>query len=171
MSAPLQGIGGLGLGLPVAHSYLPQPKPARAFGDRVSFETGVCYLGGLVGGGVYGLGSGLYEAKKQGYSGKLFANQVINQCGKYGGNTANTFGVFALTYSLSRDAMRYWGRDGVDDSQNEAFGAIVAGTMQGFARFSRGPALMIGGILGSLMWTFCEESGEGVKELAPFEKL
>jgi hypothetical protein len=67
--------------------------------------------------------------------------------------------------------MRHWLRDGEDDSQNEAFGAVMAGTMQGFARFSRGPALMVGGILGTIMWSMCEEAGESVKEVAPFEKL
>jgi len=68
----------MGLGLPPAgaHAYLPQPKPARAFGDRVSFETGVSYLSGLVGGGLYGAGNGVYAARKQGFTGKLFVNQV-----------------------------------------------------------------------------------------------
>ncbi len=60
--------------------------------------------------------------------------QVINQCGKHGGTTANAFGVFAVTYSLTRDVSKFWVRNGEDDLYNETIGATVAGCMQGIAR-------------------------------------
>lgn len=65
------------------HQYLPQPKPARSFGDRVSFETGVSYFAGLVGGGSFGLFAGVREARRQQFTGKLFMNQVSSGGGQH----------------------------------------------------------------------------------------
>jgi len=58
----------------------------------------------------------------------------LNQCGRYGGQTANSFGAFALMFSMSRDAIKYWVRAGDDDVLNEMGGCAVAGTVQGLSR-------------------------------------
>ena len=62
---------------PPSHQYLRAgPPPARSFGDRLSFETGVSYLAGIVGGGATGIAVGYRNGKAQNFRGWLLFNQV-----------------------------------------------------------------------------------------------
>jgi hypothetical protein len=61
-------------------------------------NTGMCYLLGIGGGGLYGLQRGIALTPSSKF--KVQVNSVLNHCGRYGSKAGNTVGVFAVLYSL-----------------------------------------------------------------------
>jgi len=157
------------------HQYIRAgPPPTRSFGDRLTFDVGVCYLGGMLSGGGVGLGIGLNKlrgAHMGTLNRTLIANQLVNAMGRTGSSTANGFAVFALTYNLARDGMKYWKRDGKDDPWNEAFGAGCAGALQGVVRLpTRAAGIGCGIAMAGVTYIFMDKLMPTIKKL-PFDKL
>merc|ERR1712238_211967 len=65
-------------------------------------NTGVSYLIGMGGGGVYGLREGLSNTPSNRFRVKL--NSVLNQCSRRGSRAGNMLGVLSVVYSLYEGA-------------------------------------------------------------------
>ena len=61
-------------------------------------NSGVAYLLGITGGGLYGVRTGLAATPSNRFRVQL--NSVLNHSGRYGSRAGNTLGVFALFYSF-----------------------------------------------------------------------
>ena len=61
-------------------------------------NTGMSYLIGIGGGGIYGLTRGLTSTPSTKF--KVQLNSILNHCGRYGSKAGNTLGVISVLYSL-----------------------------------------------------------------------
>ena len=109
-------------------------------------DIGTAYLSGMAGGAMVGVGKGMVQSRRNGFTGWLRVNQLLNHASRIGGNTANTFGVFAFTYTMVKSASHLLSmRLG---PHNDAYGAAAAATMQGVSRFGLLPGMACGVIVG-----------------------
>lgn len=117
----------------------------KSWGERLTFEVGVCYLFGIFSGGAVGAIQG-YRTAPPDSPFALTKNSILNQSGRLGANTANGFAVFALLFSFSRTALK-WQRKKTD-SWNDIGGIAIAGTLCTIPK-SLPTALATGAILGT----------------------
>jgi import inner membrane translocase subunit TIM23 len=61
-------------------------------------NTGVAYLLGIAGGGIYGLGEGLKNAPSNRF--RIKFNSVLNHCSRHGSRVGNMVGCWSVLYSL-----------------------------------------------------------------------
>jgi hypothetical protein len=78
--------------------YLDYDQKGRGVVVSMFANAGVAYLMGICGGGAYGLQRGIASTPSSKF--KVQLNSVLNHCGRYGSKAGNTFGVFAVLYSL-----------------------------------------------------------------------
>ena len=78
--------------------YLDYDQKGRGVVTTMFANAGVAYLMGICGGGVYGFQKGLTSTPSSKF--KVQVNSILNHCGRYGSKAGNTFGVFAVLYSL-----------------------------------------------------------------------
>jgi len=151
LAAPIHddiGLGGMFADIPMEvleHEYLKPRLTSRrekSWGERLTFETGVCYLSGIFIGGSIGAVQGWRKPGPTNF--KLKMNSILNGSGRLGSRTGNTFGVFALTFSLSKSLVKYQRRK--DDIMNDILGVGMAGTV---VALPKGPltALAVGGVM------------------------
>ena len=88
------------LGVPTQQQpdYLDYDPKGRGIIVTMFANSGLAYLIGTAGGGIYGLRTGLAATPSNRFRVQL--NSVLNHSGRYGGRAGNTFGVFALFYSF-----------------------------------------------------------------------
>jgi len=91
--APALGVGGS-----QQPDYLDYDQKGRGVVVTMFANTGVSYLLGIVGGGLYGFQKGIASTPSSKF--KVQVNSVLNHCGRYGSKAGNTLGVFAVMYSL-----------------------------------------------------------------------
>ena len=78
--------------------YLDYDQKGRGVVVSMFANAGLAYLVGICGGGAYGLQRGIASTPSSKF--KVQLNSVLNHCGRYGSKAGNTFGVFAVMYSL-----------------------------------------------------------------------
>jgi hypothetical protein len=78
--------------------YLEYDTKGRGVVVTLFANSGVAYLMGIAGGGIYGFRQGLLATPSHRFRVQL--NSVLNHCGRYGSRAGNTIGVFAVLYSL-----------------------------------------------------------------------
>jgi hypothetical protein len=78
--------------------YLDYDQKGRGVVVTMFANTGVSYLLGIVGGGLYGFQKGISTTPSSKF--KVQVNSVLNHCGRYGSKAGNTLAVFAVMYSL-----------------------------------------------------------------------
>jgi len=100
-----------------------RPKEKGAT-ELLTYNTGLSYGSGLIGGGILGGAYGYVKAPAA-VSYKLKLNSVINSASKYGGTTANSFAVFAIFFSAGRYISQRM-RDGANDRYNDINGIGMA---------------------------------------------
>jgi hypothetical protein len=71
--------------------YIPYNAKGRDSFARVSFNTGIAWLGGFIGGGIYGFKEGWASAPSAKY--KIRFNSVMNACSKRGSYLGNSLGI------------------------------------------------------------------------------
>ena len=103
--APALGVtGGVGGSAYNKPDYLEYDASGRGIMVTMFANTGLSYMLGIAGGGVYGLRQGLATTPSNRFRVQL--NSVLNHCGRHGSRAGNAMGVFAVLYSLF---------EGVDD--------------------------------------------------------
>jgi len=93
--APALGVRKQGQAQP---DYLDFDQKGRGTVVTMFANSGMCYLAGIAGGGIYGLQKGLASTTSSKF--KVKVNSVLNNAGRYGSRTGNSLGVFAVIYSL-----------------------------------------------------------------------
>ena len=88
----------LGVGSQQQPDYLDYDQKGRGLVVTMFANTGLSYLIGIAGGGLYGFQRGLASSPSSKF--KVQANAILNNCGRYGSKYGNTLGVFAVLYSL-----------------------------------------------------------------------
>ena len=78
--------------------YLDYDQGGRGIVVTMFANTGMSYLIGIGGGGIYGLSRGLYSTPSTKF--KVQLNSILNHCGRYGSKAGNTLGVISVMYSL-----------------------------------------------------------------------
>jgi hypothetical protein len=159
---PHLGPGGIPLppSLSLPASALSPPR-IRGWTERLSYETGTSYALGFIGGGVYGVLSGVSRPLPGGNP-KLRLNAVLNSAGKSSSQWANSLAVFSLLYSISRSTSRWAYRRFVAketqpapyierDDAFEGLGVAVAGSLTAFTRMPASRAVACGAALGCVM--------------------
>jgi import inner membrane translocase subunit TIM23 len=69
------------------------------------YSAGTCYIAGFVGGCAWGAFEGSRVASREGLTGKLKWNPILNQLTKRGMMMGNSLGVIGLTYGLVNGAL------------------------------------------------------------------
>ena len=90
--------------------YLDYDQKGRGLVVTMFANTGLSYLLGIAGGGLYGFQKGIASTPSSKF--KVQVNSVLNHCGRYGSKAGNTVGVFAVMYSLY---------EGIFDTVRETF--------------------------------------------------
>lgn len=93
--APALGVRSQGQAQP---DYLDFDQKGRGTVVTMFANSGMCYLMGIGGGGLYGLQKGISSTQSSKF--KVQVNSVLNNAGRYGSRAGNTMGVFAVLYSL-----------------------------------------------------------------------
>jgi hypothetical protein len=88
----------LGVGSKQQPDYLDYDQKGRGLVVTMFANTGLSYMLGIGGGGLYGLQKGIASTPSSKF--KVQVNSVLNHCGRYGSKAGNTLGVFAVMYSL-----------------------------------------------------------------------
>ena len=78
--------------------YLDYDQKGRGLITTMFANAGLSYLIGITAGGMYGLQKGISSTPSSKF--KVQVNSVLNHCGRYGSKMGNSFGVFAVLYSL-----------------------------------------------------------------------
>jgi len=78
--------------------YLDFDQKGRGVVVTMFANSGLSYLVGIGGGGLYGLQRGIASTPSSKF--KVQVNSVLNNAGRYGSRVGNTLGVFAVMYSL-----------------------------------------------------------------------
>lgn len=78
--------------------YLDYDQKGRGLTVTLFANTGVNYLLGTTIGGLFGLQKGIRSTPSSKF--KIQVNSILNNCGRYGSKIGNSFGVFAVLYSL-----------------------------------------------------------------------
>jgi len=110
-------------------------------------NTGVSYLIGIAGGGVYGLREGLSNTPSNRFRVKL--NSVLNQCSRRGSRAGNMLGVLSVVYSLYEGAADHFEIDQYTGPV-QPVGPALAAFMTGVTyKFQAGPRVAsLAGVIG-----------------------
>lgn len=117
----------LGVGSAQQPDYLDYDQKGRGIIVTMFANSGVCYLLGIAGGGLYGFQKGLTSTPSSKF--RVQVNSILNHCGRYGSKAGNTLGVFAVLYSLYEglgDKLELEQHTGVD-SLSPPFAAAMTG--------------------------------------------
>jgi len=107
----------------------------RGWGEKMFSSIGTSYLSGILIGG----GWGLYEGMRYGEgSAKLRYNAVLNGMTRRGPFLANSLGVVALTYGLTKTVIEK--TRGTEDNYNSVAAGGIAGLM---FKSTKGPRAML----------------------------
>ncbi|KAJ1429013.1 hypothetical protein B484DRAFT_449594 [Ochromonadaceae sp. CCMP2298] len=79
--------------------YIPYSPRGRDSFARVSFNTGVAWLSGFLGGGAYGFAEGWRNASSPNY--KIKMNSILNASSKRGSNAGNALGILVFMHTAS----------------------------------------------------------------------
>ena len=109
--------------------------------ELLTYNTGLSYGSGLIGGGVLGGAYG-YIKSPSNVSYKLKLNSIINSASKYGGSTANSAAVFAIFFSGGRYLSQRV-RDGANDRYNDINGIGIATFVSALANRIRLPQSIV----------------------------
>jgi hypothetical protein len=82
--------------------YLDYDQKGRGIVVSMFANSGVAYLIGTFGGGLYGLREGILNSPSTRFRVKL--NSILNHCGRHGSKWGNSLGVVAILYSLYEGA-------------------------------------------------------------------
>lgn len=93
--APALGVRQQGHSQP---DYLDFDQKGRGTIVTMFANSGMCYLMGIGGGGLYGLQKGLASTNSSKF--KVQVNSVLNNAGRHGSRAGNSLGVVAVLYSL-----------------------------------------------------------------------
>ena len=142
------------------HEYLPRRGPIGYenldYSTKLFYESGICYLTGIVGGGTIGFIQGALTPGPTNL--KLRLNAILNHSGRMGSLTGNSLGITALCYTSSK-ALIKWNRNGIVDKYNDIGGLAMAGMLTGIPRgliYSTGSALALGSV--GLIWYKIKET-------------
>jgi|TARA_B100000475_G_scaffold122660_1_gene89601 hypothetical protein len=83
--------------------YLEYDIRGRGYLERCFFNCGISYLGGMIGGGLYGTVQG-FSAAPRGANLRVRSNALMNGFGKHGSNLGNSAGVVALMFTSFESA-------------------------------------------------------------------
>ncbi|KAL7533524.1 hypothetical protein ACHAWF_004532 [Thalassiosira exigua] len=78
--------------------YLDYDQKGRGTMSTTFTNSGISYMLGVIGGGIYGLREGLAKTPSSRWKVKL--NSVLNHCGRHGSSVGNMLGATAILYSL-----------------------------------------------------------------------
>mmetsp|Transcript_7571 Transcript_7571/g.23387 ORF Transcript_7571/g.23387 Transcript_7571/m.23387 type:complete len:168 (-) Transcript_7571:136-639(-) len=141
--APMFGVRG-GQGQP---DYLEYDIRGRGLLERMFFNCGVCYLGGMVLGGVSGAAAA--SRTQGGTTFRVKTNALLNGFGKRGAGVGNALGAVALMYTCYEslaENLQFDAFAGYHDAVNPVSAGVLTGlTYKSFA----GPrALVLAGVIG-----------------------
>ena len=88
----------LGVSVNRQPDYLDYDQKGRGIVVTMFANSGVAYLMGTGGGGLYGLREGLTHSPSSRFRVKL--NSILNHCGRHGSRWGNALGVVAILYSI-----------------------------------------------------------------------
>ncbi|EGD72407.1 hypothetical protein PTSG_00427 [Salpingoeca rosetta] len=119
-------------------------EKSRSLLERMSYSTGVSYLAGTIGGGLYGVVEGLRHPAAT--SNRLRVTTVLNAVGKRGPFLGNTLAVLSVMFhSINGGIIKARGEK--DDIVNDVAAAVATGTL---FRITSGPrAAAFGGLTGA----------------------
>lgn len=78
--------------------YIPFNKKGRDIFSRVSQNTGIFWLGGFAGGGIYGIREGLGNVPNA--TTRMKVNAIMNGISRSGSKVGNSLGVIAFTHTM-----------------------------------------------------------------------
>ena len=81
-----------------APDYLDYDPKGRGVFSTMCANSGLSYLLGIGGGGLYGFRQGLAATPSSRF--RVQVNSILNHSGRYGSRAGNAMGVFAVLYSL-----------------------------------------------------------------------
>ena len=121
----------------------------RSIFERLSYNTGICYLSGTMLGGLYGGVEGLQNAPSRKF--KIRLNSFLNACGKRGSRAGNALATVAMMFTFLE-----WGVEYVEvdhylpkESATYAIPITAAAATGALYKCTRGPKLMtIYGLVG-----------------------
>lgn len=146
-----------------APDYLDYESKGRGVTTVMFANTGLSYLLGTIGGGLYGLNEGLKNTPSHRFRVKL--NSVLNHCSRHGSRVGNMVGVLSIFYSLYEGAADHFEIDNYTGPLQPA-GPALASFMTGLTyKAQAGPrvALLAGTIgLGSVGVTYTAYSLLGI---------
>eukprot|EP00943_MAST-04B_sp_MAST-4B-sp1_P001769 g1769.t1 len=124
-------------------------EKGRSIFERLSYNTGICYMSGTILGGLYGGVEGLQNAPSNKF--KIRLNSFLNVCGKRGSRAGNSLATLAMMFSFLE-----WGVENAEIDHYLPKGTssfaipITAGVATGVLyKCTRGPKLMtIYGLVG-----------------------
>jgi hypothetical protein len=79
--------------------YIPYSPRGRDSFARVSFNTGIAWLSGFLGGGAYGFAEGWRNASSPNW--KIKMNSILNASSKRGSNAGNALGILVFMHTAS----------------------------------------------------------------------
>jgi import inner membrane translocase subunit TIM23 len=129
--------------------YLEYDAKGRSWGERMFFNTGVAYMGGIALGGFYGVFQGLKNSPSNKM--KIRMNSVLNQTGNYGSRFGNAMGSVALMYSSFESCADQWEIEQYIGG-NDMFNPVLASAATGILyKSTKGPKTMaLAGMLGAV---------------------
>ena len=92
----------LGVSVNRQPDYLDYDQKGRGVVVSMFANSGVAYMIGTLGGGIYGLREGVRHSPSSRFRVKL--NSILNHCGRYGSRWGNSLGVVAILYSIYEGA-------------------------------------------------------------------
>jgi hypothetical protein len=114
--------------------YIAGARPKeKSWGELFIYNTGCSYFTGITTGGMIGAGIGLWRVQRD-VNWKLKLNSILNSSSKYGGNTANSFAVFAMIFSGTRYLSQRM-RNGVNDRYNDIYGITLASFVSAISQY------------------------------------
>mmetsp|Transcript_22597 Transcript_22597/g.77789 ORF Transcript_22597/g.77789 Transcript_22597/m.77789 type:complete len:170 (+) Transcript_22597:116-625(+) len=134
--------------------YLEYDIRGRGYLERCFFNCGISYLGGMIGGGLYGTVQG-FSAAPRGANLRVRSNALMNGFGKHGSNLGNSAGVVALMFTSFESACETVELDklcGDNDFVNPVAAGVMTGGLFKSGAGPRGAALaaVIGGALAAV---------------------
>ena len=143
--------------------YIPYNPKGRDIYTRLTFNTGVMWLGGFALGGIIGIKEGWSKATNPSY--KIRFNSVMNGLSKRGSNVGNTLGVLSFIYTSSIHVGDLLELDKMTDSAiaTPIFGGAVTGAMFKSVRGPRAAALA--GVIGAGLSTAYSVAGTYVYDI------
>mmetsp|Transcript_986 Transcript_986/g.2350 ORF Transcript_986/g.2350 Transcript_986/m.2350 type:complete len:219 (-) Transcript_986:321-977(-) len=119
----------------------------KAWHERMCYNSGIAYLGGIALGGSFGVVNGLRTAPSSKF--KIRVNSILNKSGRYGSRFGNALGALAMMYSCIEaftETMHIEDYVGGDEFVNPVLAATLTGLLY---KCTQGPKTMaLAGIIG-----------------------